>query len=61
MPYSLYLIQKVIIFVENGGKITKAAHTFGMGRASIYRQLSRPKLSATRVKNRQRKLDWKEL
>ena len=61
MPYSLYFRQKVINFIENGGTLTKAAHTFGMGRASIYRQLSRPKLSATRVKNRQRKLDWKEL
>ena len=36
-------------------------HTFGIGRASIYRWLSRPKLSATKVKIRQRKLDWKEL
>ena len=49
--------QKVINFVENGGTITKAAHTFGMGRASIYRWLSRPKLSATKVKRRQRKLE----
>jgi transposase len=49
--------QKVINFVENCGTITKAAHTFGMGRASIYRWLSRPKLSATKVKRRQRKLE----
>jgi hypothetical protein len=28
-----------------------------MGRASIYRWLSRPKLSATKVKRRQRKLE----
>ena len=41
MPYSLDLRQKVINFVENGGTITKAAHTFGIGRASIYRWLSR--------------------
>ena len=47
--------------VENGGTITEAAHIFGIGRASIYRWLSRPKLSATKVKSRQRKLDWKEL
>ena len=39
----------------------KAAHTFGIGRASIYRWSSPPKLSATKVKIRQRKLDWKEL
>ena len=61
MPYSLDLRQKVINFVENGGMLTEAAHIFGRGRASIYRWLSRPKLSATKVKLRQRKLDWKEL
>jgi transposase len=57
MPYSLDLRQKVINFVENGGPITEAAHTLGRGRASIYRWLSRPKLSATKVKSRRRKLD----
>ena len=61
MPYSLDLRQKVINFVENGGTITEAAHIFGIERASIYRYLSPPKLSATKVKSRQRKLDWKEL
>ena len=61
MPYSLDLREKVINFVENGGTITKAAYTFGIGRASIYRWLSRPKLSATKVKSRQIKLDGKEL
>ena len=61
MPYSLDFRQKVINFVENGGTITKTDHTFGIVRASIYRLLSRPKLSATKVKSRQRKLDWKEL
>ena len=61
MPYSLGFRKKVINFVENGGTITKAAHTFGIARASIYRWLSRPTLSATQVKSRQRKLDWKEL
>jgi transposase len=48
-------------FCRNGGTITKGAHTFGIGRAWIYRWLSRSKLSATNVKSRQRKLDWKEL
>ena len=61
MPYSLDFRQKVINFVENGGTITKAAHTFGIARSSIYRWLSRPKLSATKVKSCQIKLDWKEL
>ena len=41
--------------------MTEVAHLFGIERASIYRWLSRPKLSATKVKIRQRKLDWKEL
>ena len=59
MPYSLDFRQKVINFVENGGTITKAAHTFGIGRTSIYRQLSRPKLEATKVKRREIKLDGK--
>ena len=53
--------KKVINFVENDGTITEAAHTFGIGRASIYRWLSRPTLSATKAKSRQRKLDWEEL
>ena len=57
MPYSLDFIKKVINFVENGGTITKAAHTFGIKIASIYRWLSRPKFSATKAKNRQIKLD----
>ena len=57
MSYSLDLIQKVRNFVENGGTITGGAHTFWIERASIYRWLSRPKLSATKVKRRQRKLE----
>ena len=57
MPYSLDFRQKVINFVENGGTITKTAHTFGIGRSSIYRWLSPLKLSANKVKSRQRKLD----
>ena len=61
MPYSLDLREKVINFVENGGTITKAAHTFVIEIASIYRWLSRPTLSATKVKSRQIKLDWEEL
>ena len=60
MPYSLDFRKKVINFVENGSTITKAIHTFGRGRASIYRWLSRPKLSATKVKSSQIKLDRKE-
>jgi Transposase. len=61
MPYSLDFRQKVINFLENDRTITKVAHTFGIGIASIYRWLSPPQLSATKVKSSQRKLDWKEL
>ena len=61
MPYSLDFRQKVIIFVENGGTITKLAHTFGIERASIYRWLYRPKWEVSKVKSRRIKLDWKEL
>ena len=61
MPYSLDLRKKVINFVENGGTITEAAHTFWIGIASIYSWLSRPKLEATKVKRRQIKLDFQEL
>jgi transposase len=61
MPYSLDFRQKVIFLVENGGTITEAAHRFGRGRASVYRWLSHQKMSATKVKCRQRKLDWKDL
>ena len=57
MPYSVDFRKKVINFVENGGTITEAAHKFGRGRASVYRWLSHPKMSATKVKCRQRKLD----
>ncbi|ABG53788.1 putative transposase gene of IS630 family insertion sequence ISY100h [Trichodesmium erythraeum IMS101] len=41
--------------------LTEAAHVFEIGRASIYRWLYRPRLEATKVKRRRRKLDWKEL
>ncbi|MDT9340590.1 transposase, partial [Trichodesmium erythraeum 21-75] len=37
-------------FVENGGRLTEAAHVFRIGIASIYRWLSRTKLEATKVK-----------
>ena len=48
-------------YVENGGGITKAAAIFKVGRATIYRWLGREDLRATKVKHRQRKLDWKAL
>jgi putative transposase len=61
MAYGLDLRQKVIDYIENGGRVTKAAQVFGIGRASIYRWLSRKELEATKVKYRQRSLDRKEL
>ena len=61
MTYSLDVRQKVIYYIESGGKIAEAAKVFGIGRASIYRWLEREKLEATKVKHRHRKLDWKEL
>ena len=57
MPYSLDFRQKVINFVENRGMLTEASHVFGIRIASIYRWLYRPKLSATKVKSRQIKLN----
>ena len=61
MSYRLDWRTKVIDYVENGGSITKAAAIFNIGRATIYRWLSSEKLEATKVKHRQRKLDWKAL
>ena len=56
MSYSLDFRQKVINFAENGGTITKVAHAFGIGIASIYRWLYRPKLEATKVKKSSNKI-----
>ena len=61
MAYSLDLRQKVIDYLKNGGRITKAAKVFAIGRASIYRWLDRKDSEATKVEHRQRQLDWKAL
>ncbi len=61
MPYSLDLRKRVINFVEQGGSISKAAQIYQVGRATIYRWLSRAELAPTRVTRRQRKLDWEAL
>jgi len=37
MQYSLDFRQKVIQYIEEGGKIKKASEIFGIGRATIYR------------------------
>lgn len=57
MAHSLDLRQKVMDYIENGGRITKAAKVFRIGRASIYRWLDRKELQATVVKHRRRKID----
>ena len=61
MVYSLDLRIRVINYVENGGSVVKAAKLFRVGRASIYRWLNRETLEATKVKHRNRKLDWSAL
>jgi putative transposase len=61
MAYSWDLRIRVIDYVENGGSVVKAAKLFQVGRASIYRWLSRETLEATKVKRRNRKLDWSAL
>ena len=63
MAYSLDLRQKVIDYIENGGRVTKAPQVFGIRRASIYRWLERKELVATKVKYRQRQgsLEIREL
>lgn len=61
MAYSLDLRTRVIDYIEKGGSKAKAATLFQVGRATIYRWLSRENLEATKVKHRQRKLDWKAL
>ncbi len=61
MPYSLDLRKKVINYVERGGGVTKASQIFQVSRASIYRWLNRENLEATKVKRRQRKLNWEAL
>jgi excisionase family DNA binding protein len=61
MAYSLDLRKRVVDYVEKGGSATQAAALFKVGRATIYRWLGREELPATKVKRRQRKLDWKAL
>ncbi|AGF53285.1 transposase [Synechocystis sp. PCC 6803] len=61
MAYDLDLRIKVIVFIESGGGITKASKTFRVGRATVYRWLGREELAATKVENRQRKINRKEL
>jgi putative transposase len=61
MAYDRDLRLKVIDFIESGGGITKTSTIFKVGRATIYRWLGREELAATKLENRQRKINIKEL
>ncbi|AGF51724.1 transposase [Synechocystis sp. PCC 6803] len=61
MAYSLDLRQRVVAYIEAGGKITEASKIYKIGKASIYRWLNRVDLSPTKVERRHRKLDWEAL
>jgi putative transposase len=61
MSYSLDLRERVIDWIEKGGSISKAAKIYQVGRATIYRWMSREDLRATKVKRRNRKLNWEAL
>ncbi|MBE9174594.1 helix-turn-helix domain-containing protein [Synechocystis salina LEGE 06155] len=61
MSYSLDLRLKVIQFIEEGGGVTKAAKTFKVSKATIYRWLGREDLAPTKVESRRRKINIKEL
>ena len=61
MSYSIDLRKRVVDYVKNGGRIAQAAGLFQVGRATIYRWLGRTDLKATKVKRRNRKLDWQGL
>ena len=58
MTYSLDLMLLVITYLEIVSSITKAAKILGIGRATRYRRLNRQNREPTKVKRRQRKLDW---
>lgn len=61
MAYDLDLRLKVMNFIKNGGSPTKASKIFNIGRATIYRWLEREDLAPTKIENRQRKINVKEL
>ena len=57
MTYSVDLRQKVVAYIENGGKITAASKIFNIGKTSIYRWLNRESLDPQKVTTRLRKID----
>jgi putative transposase len=61
MAYSLDLRTRVVEWVEKGGSVSRASKIYQVGRATIYRWMSRADLRPTKVKRRKRKLDWEAL
>jgi putative transposase len=61
MPYSLDLRIRVVESIEQGTSVSKAARIYRVGRATIYRWLSREDLKPTKISRRKRQLDWNAL
>jgi putative transposase len=62
MSHNLEVRKKVIEFIEKGGSVSKAAKIYRVGRASIYRWMSREEQKQPEIKRRRkRKLDWDEV
>lgn len=61
MTYSVDLRQRVVAFVEAGGAKAEAARRFSVSEGSVHNWLKRDNLAPTKVKHRDRKLNWKAL
>ena len=61
MSYSMDLRQRVVAFVEAGGAKAEAARRFSISEGSVHNWLKRDNLAPTKVKHRDRKLDWEAL
>lgn len=61
MSYDIELRERVIDFIEAGGRKTDAAVLFQVGRTTIYNWLKRPSLDPTPRGNCDRKLKKEEL
>ena len=61
MSYSVDLRQRVVTFVESGGAKAEAARRFSVSEGSVHNWLKRDNLAPTKVKRRDRKLNWKAL
>ena len=61
MTYSVDLRQRVVAFVKAGGAKAEAARRFSVSEGSVHNWLKRDNLAPTKVKRRDRKLNWKAL